>query len=410
VFIFKLILKKIKIHSISGLSLINLIAALISFFSISYFSAIFPKEAFGKYYLATSFFGLISSLLTLNTQYLIFRNKSNGFNYSNSAFIVGIASLIIATLAIVFGFLELNLKPGVLFLYIFLTNCFLGLVVLKQSILISKNKIKKYGISILFVAILSFILRLTFSNSNSSNSLIMIYFFSIFINYIIIFNPKDVKIKPDNLTQYLQKNKSLIVSRSIQTFVNQTNYSGFILFLSKLCSIDEIAQIGIISTILMIPNMVFGKAGSDFYLSKYTKKNPNLIEWKRDILKFSLLSFLTMVAILLSPEKAFRFLFSDLGIGIKHYLIAFIPLYLGNLFNKPIMALVNVKGYDSVMLKWEIISTILKYFIILFLVNYLALNLYNIIFTFSILSLLSYIVLGLLVRKKEFDFEISSLR
>jgi hypothetical protein len=286
----------------------------------------------------------------------------------------------------------------------------LGLVVLKQSILISKNKIKKYGISILFVAILSFILRLTFSNSNSSNSLIMIYFFSIFINYIIIFNPKDVKIKPDNLTQYLQKNKSLIVSRSIQTFVNQTNYSGFILFLSKLCSIDEIAQIGIISTILMIPNMVFGKAGSDFYLSKYTKKNPNLIEWKRDILKFSLLSFLTMVAILLSPEKAFRFLFSDLGIGIKHYLIAFIPLYLGNLFNKPIMALVNVKGYDSVMLKWEIISTILKYFIILFLVNYLALNLYNIIFTFSILSLLSYIVLGLLVRKKEFDFEISSLR
>jgi hypothetical protein len=286
----------------------------------------------------------------------------------------------------------------------------LGLVVLKQSILISKNKIKKYGISILFVAILSFILRLTFSNSNSSNSLIMIYFFSIFINYIIIFNPKDVKIKPDNLTQYLQKNKSLIVSRSIQTFVNQTNYSGFILFLSKLCSIDEIAQIGIISTILMIPNMVFGKAGSDFYLSKYTKKNPNLIEWKRDILKFSLLSFLTMVAILLSPEKAFRFLFSDLGIGIKHYLIAFIPLYLGNLFNKPIMALVNVKGYDSVMLKWEIISTILKYFIILFLVNYLALNLYNIIFTFSILSLLSYIVLGFLVRKKEFDFEISSLR
>jgi hypothetical protein len=286
----------------------------------------------------------------------------------------------------------------------------LGLVVLKQSILISKNKIKKYGISILFVAILSFILRLTFSNSNSSNSLIMIYFFSIFINYIIIFNPKDVKIKPDNLTQYLQKNKSLIVSRSIQTFVNQTNYSGFILFLSKLCSIDEIAQIGIISTILMIPNMVFGKAGSDFYLSKYTKKNPNLIEWKRDILKFSLLSFLTMVAILLSPEKAFRFLFSDLGIGIKHYLIAFIPLYLGNLFNKPIMALVNVKGYDSVMLKWEIISTILKYLIILFLVNYLALNLYNIIFTFSILSLLSYIVLGFLVRKKEFDFEISSLR
>jgi hypothetical protein len=286
----------------------------------------------------------------------------------------------------------------------------LGLVVLKQSILISKNKIKKYGISILFVAILSFILRLTFSNSNSSNSLIMIYFFSIFINYIIIFNPKDVKIKPDNLTQYLQKNKSLIVSRSIQTFVNQTNYSGFILFLSKLCSIDEIAQIGIISTILMIPNMVFGKAGSDFYLSKYTKKNPNLIEWKRDILKFSLLSFLTMVAILLSPEKAFRFLFSDLGIGIKHYLIAFIPLYLGNLFNKPIMALVNVKGYDSVMLKWEIISTILKYFIILFLFNYLALNLYNIIFTFSILSLLSYIVLGFLVRKKEFDFEISSLR
>ena len=409
-FSFKLIVKKIKIHSISGLSLINLIAALISFFSISYFSSIFPKEAFGKYYLATSFFGLISSLLTLNTQYLIFRNKSNEFNYSNSAFIVGIASLIIATLAIVFGFLELNLKPGVLFLYVFLTNCFLGLVVLKQSILISKHKIKKYGISILFVAILSFILRLAFSNSNSSNSLILIYFFSIFINYLIIFNPKDVIIKPDNLTQYLKKNKSLIVLRSIQTLVNQTNYSGFILFLSKLCSIDEIAQIGIISTILMIPNMVFGKAGSDFYMSKYTKKNPNLIEWKRDILKFSLLSFLTMLAISLSPEKSFRFLFSDLGIGIKHYLIAFIPLYLGNLFNKPIMALVNVKGYDSVLLKWEIISTILKYLIVLFLVKHLALDLYTIIFTFSILSLLSYIVLGLLVRKKEFDFEISSLR
>jgi len=409
VFKIRPIIKKIKINSISGLSFMNLIAAIISFYSISYFSEIFPKEAFGNYYLATSFFGLTSSLITLNTQFLIFRNKSNEFNFSNSVLIVGISSLIIAVLNMAFGFLKLNLITGGLFIYIFFTNFFSGLVVLKQSILIRNSKITKYGFSIVFVAIFSFILRLVFSNSNSSNSLIFIYFFSTLINYLIVFNLQDLNIKPYKITQYLLRNKSLFFLRSIQTFINQANYSGFILFLSNFCSLGEMAQIGLISTILMIPNMVFGKAGSDFYLSKYSNRTPKLTEWKNDVFKFSLLSFIAMITISLIPENAFKFIFSDLGKNIKINLLAFMPLYLGNLFNKPIIALINVKGLDNLLARWEVFSTLSKYLILLFLIKHFNVELNIIIFTFSFFSLLSYFILGILVRKKEFDFEASNL-
>jgi O-antigen/teichoic acid export membrane protein len=109
-------------------------------------------------------------------------------------------------------------------------------------------------------------------------------------------------------------------------------------------------------------------------------------------------TLLTYILIVSIPESIYIFFFNDLGEGIKPYLLAYFFFFLALTANKPIIAILNVRGLDKLLFKWEIYSTLVKFFGV-FAAYFLGSSELVIISIFASLSFLAYFILFFVVRK-----------